>query len=191
MSAVITPTPTPVWRLSVDQYHAMIRSGILTDDDPVELLDGVLVPKMPKNPLHRAVTRLLRQALQAITPADYYVDSQEPITLRSSEPEPDVLIVRGDTRDYLDRHPGPQDLALVAEIADSSLQQDRSVKKTLYAQAGIQVYWLLNLPEQCVEVFSESRDGDYRVTAVYGLDDEILVPIAGKSIVVPVRSVFP
>ena len=70
-----------IWRLKVDQYHQMILTGILTDDDPVELLEGWLVLKMPKSPLHRATTRLVRQAVDSILPPGWYVDAQEPITL--------------------------------------------------------------------------------------------------------------
>lgn len=97
-----------IWRMGVEQYHAMIRSGILIDDDPVELLEGWLVFKSPKNPPHRAATRLICEALESIIPTGWYVDSQEPITLADSEPEPDVAMIRGDTRRYLDRHPGPK-----------------------------------------------------------------------------------
>ena len=75
-----------IWRLSVDQYHAMIQAGILTEDDPVELLEGWLVWKMPKNPSHRITTRLAWKALDQVVPAGWYVDSQEPITLADSEP---------------------------------------------------------------------------------------------------------
>jgi hypothetical protein len=71
----------------------MIRAGILTDDDPVELLEGWLVPKMPKNPPHRITTRLTREALVGILPTGWYVDTQEPITTADSEPEPDVVVV--------------------------------------------------------------------------------------------------
>ncbi|MEG3875753.1 Uma2 family endonuclease [Microcoleus sp. herbarium7] len=126
-----------IWRFSVAQYHQMIRLGILTDNDPVELLAGWVIQKMPKNPPHRAATKLTRNALEAIVPLGWYVDAQEPITLEDSEPEPDVVIVRGNTRDYLDRHPGSQDLALVVEISDSTLERDRTLKKTLYARAGM------------------------------------------------------
>src|SRR5437899_3211819 len=102
----------PIYRLSVAQYHAMIRADILTEDDPVELLEGWLVVKMPKNPPHRLSTGLTRTALERVVPAGWYVDTQEPITLEDSEPEPDVAVVRGDRRQYADHHPGPQDLAL-------------------------------------------------------------------------------
>jgi Uma2 family endonuclease len=126
-----------IWRLSVGQYHEMIRAGILTSDDPVELLAGWLVYKMPKNPPHRIATRLAQEVLEAVVPTGWYVDAQEPVTLSDSEPEPDVMIVRGETRDYHDRHPGPEDVALIIEVADPTLERDREVKKILYARAGI------------------------------------------------------
>ena len=120
---VIVPTDV-IWRFSVDQYHAMIRTGILTEDDPVELLGGWLVTKRPKSPRRSGVTRLIRQALESILPPGWHVDTQEPLTTIDSEPEPDVMVVRGETRHYLDRHPSPQDVALVVEVADSSLQRE-------------------------------------------------------------------
>lgn len=143
-----------IWRMDVDQYHAMIEAGILTDDDPVELLEGWLVFKMPKNPPHRATTRLVRTAIEKLLPAGWYVDSQEPITLLDSEPEPDVVVVRGDTRQYLDHHPGPEDIALVIEVSDTTLERDRTTKKRAYARSGIPIYWILNLRESKVEVYT-------------------------------------
>src|SRR6266545_7649231 len=120
-----------IWRFSVDQYHAIIRAGILTADDPVELLEGWLVTKMPKNPRHSVVTQQTREALVRVLPSGWYVNTQEPITTEDSEPEPDVAVVRGERRQYLDHHPGPQDVPLVIEVADSSLQRDRTLKKRL------------------------------------------------------------
>jgi Uma2 family endonuclease len=163
MSVQTQPTPSVpettagvptdlIWRLNVGQYRQMIQAGILTDDDPVELLEGWLVFKIPKNPAHRAATRLIQEALEPVVPVGWYLDAQEPITLGDSEPEPDVMIVRGDTRQYLHRHPGPQDLALVVEVADATLQRDQTTKKRLYAHAGIPVYWIVNLPEGKIEV---------------------------------------
>ena len=99
MPSVESPADIPqdlIWRMGVEQYHAMIEAGILTDDDSVELLEGWLVLKMPKNPPHRATTRLVRAGLERVLPEGWYVDSQEPITLIDSEPEPDVVVVRGD-----------------------------------------------------------------------------------------------
>lgn len=141
-----------VMRFSVARYHEMVRAGLLTTDDQVELLEGLLITKMPKSPRHRMVTRLVRSALEAIIPTGWYVDSQEPITLGESEPEPDAVIVRGETRDFSDRHPEPDDLALVVEVSDSTLDRDRGLKRDLYARAGITTYWILNLVDNQVEV---------------------------------------
>jgi len=192
----LTVPPEPVWRLSVEQYHQIIRAGILTKDDPIELLEGWLIQKMPKNPRHRAATKLTRDALEAIVPQGWYVDSQEPITLSDSEPEPDVIIVRGDTRDYLDRHPGVADLELVVEIADSTLERDRSLKKRLYARAGISVYWIVNLSQQQLEVYTQPNNSTetptYDRSQFYSLGSRVTVAIATQTIgSITVDDLFP
>jgi Uma2 family endonuclease len=186
----------PIWRLSLDQYHAMIRAGILTDDDPVELLEGWLVLKQPKNPSHRLTTGLTREALERVTPTGWYVDAHEPITLQNSEPEPDVVVVRGQTRDYLDRHPRPQDLALVVEVADASLQRDRTTKKRLYAAAGIPVYGIVNLPDRQVEVYTDptgpAEQPDYRQRQDRDRTGEVPLLLGGKEVGrVAVRELLP
>lgn len=183
-------------RLSVEQYHAMIDAGILTSDDPVELLEGWLVRGMPKNPLHRVVTRLTRRALEAVVPAGWYVDSQEPVTLADSEPEPDVSVIRGETTDYLDRHPQAQDVGLLVEIAESSLTRDRTWKRGVYARAAIVMYWLVNLADRTVEVFSEPSGAadspDYARSIAYGVEDEIPLVLDGvEAGRVRVASLFP
>jgi Uma2 family endonuclease len=164
----------------------MIRTGILTDDDPVELLEGWLVPKMPRNPSHRVTTGLLRKVLEGKTPPGWYVDTQEPITLADSEPEPDVVVVRGETRKYLDRHPGPPDLGLVIEVADTTLQRDRTSKLRLYALASIGVYWIVNLTERRIEVYTQpSGPADqpgYRQRQDYGPEDEVPLVVEGRQL---------
>ena len=176
----------PIWRLTVDQYHTMIRMGVLGEDDPVELLEGWLVPKMPKKPAHCTATWLIREAMEAIVPAGWYVDSQEPITLATSEPEPDVVVVRGQRRDYPDHHPGPDDLALVVEVADASLQHDRTSKKRVYARAGVPVFWILNLSDGQLEVFADptgpAEQPDYRQQRVYRPAEAAPVLIEGREI---------
>jgi len=175
-----------ILRLSIEQYHAIIQAGILTDDDSVELLEGWLVFKMPKNPPHRVTTRLVRTALENILPRGWYVDSQEPITLSNSEPEPDIVVVRGDTRQYLDRHPGAENIALIIEVSDTTLQRDRTVKKGIYARAGISIYWILNLVEEQVEVYSqplvEVEPPDYSQRLDFGRSAVIPIIIEGIEI---------
>ncbi|MCS6848920.1 MAG: Uma2 family endonuclease [Anaerolineae bacterium] len=185
----------PIWRLSVGQYHDMIAAGILTDDDPVELLEGWLVPKMPKNPARRLSTQLTREALERALPAGWYVDAQEPITTSDSEPEPDVVVVRGERRRYHDRHPGPEDVALVVEIADTTLQRDRTIKKRLYARAGIPRYWIVNLVDRQIEAYAQPRGGDeadYLDQQIYHISDEMPVTLGdGEVMRIAVRDLLP
>lgn len=175
-----------VCRLSVGQYHQMLQAGILTEDDPLELLDGWLVPKMMKNPSHRVVTELVRKALEQDLLAGWFVSSQDPITLSTSEPEPDVAVVRGQLRDYLARHPGPEDLAMVVEVADVSLHRDRTMKKRLYAEAGIPIYWIVNLVDSRIEAYSdpagEADSADYRNRRDFMPAEMIPIVIEQKSV---------
>jgi Uma2 family endonuclease len=184
MPHVEAAVPTePVWRLSVAQFHQMLAAGILTEDDPLEFLDGWLVPKMMKNPVHPVVTDLVRESLQAVMPAGWFLRCQDPITLATSEPEPDVAVVRGQLRDYLQRHPGPEEVALVVEVADTSLPRDQTTKKQIYARAGIAEYWVVNLLESRIEVYSSpsspDQPPDYQQRHDFAAADVIPVVIDG------------
>ena len=88
------------------------------------------------------------------------MDSQEPITLPASGPEPDVAVIRGDSRDYFDRHPGAAEVGLIVEVAEASLDRDRVLKKQIYAAAAIPVYWLLDLNNRRLEAYSDPEGGD-------------------------------
>ena len=182
----VTVPADSIWRFTVDQYHAMIQAGILVEDDPVELLEGWLVTKRSKTPRHSVITQLIRETLADLLSSGWYVDSHEPLTTVDSEPEPDVMVVRGETRQYPDRHPGPQDVALVVEVADSSLQRDRSLKKRLYAAAGISVYWIVNLIANQIEVYTEpsgpTEKPDYQRQQNYSLTDVVPVVIEEQEV---------
>jgi Uma2 family endonuclease len=175
-----------IFRLSVDQYHEMIKAGILTSDDPVELLEGWLVQKMPKNPAHRLAKRLFRDALAAALPPGWHVEEQEPVTTSDSEPEPDVTVIRGTPRDYAQHHPGPADLALVVEVSDSTLRRDRGRKKRIYARAGVPVYWIVNLPDRRVEVYTGpsglAETPDYGQRQEFGPSESVPVIIDGTEV---------
>jgi len=160
----------------------MINRGVLTEDDPVELLDGVIVQKAPKNPPHCVATENARAAFEAILPAGWFAREEKPITLASSEPEPDLAVCRGMRRDYLERHPGSADLGLVVEIADATLVRDRLLKEGIYAAAGIPWYWLLDLKTPRLEAYSEPRDGVFQRTHVYAAGDAVPVELDGNVI---------
>ncbi len=108
-------------RMTVERYHQLTKAGAFTEHDEVELLDGVVTEKLPKNPPHRISTRRCDLAFSQAVPEGWHVQNQEPVTLQNSEPEPDVAIVRGQLQDYGDRHPGPAEVALVVEVADTPL----------------------------------------------------------------------
>ena len=140
-------------------------------------------------------TELAREALAARVPAGWFVDAQEPITTTDSEPEPDVVVVLGKRRDYAKRHPGPDDIVLVVEVADTSLQRERSAKKRLYAVVGIAEYWIINLPDNQLEQYTgpqpDSDPPDYQQQRIYGLDEEIVFMLAGKKRRLKIRDVLP
>src|SRR5262249_10736519 len=150
----------------------------------IELLEGWMVEKMPKNPPHSVATGLLADALAELLPAGWYVICQEPITTNDSEPEPDLAIVRGKRRDYVDNHPAPDDIGLVVEVADTTLTRDRGVKKRLYARAGIGIYWIINIVDRCVEVYVDptgpAKKPEYRDKQVFGTRDSVPLILDGE-----------
>jgi Uma2 family endonuclease len=141
-------------RFSVAEYHRMIAAGILTEDDNLELLEGYLVHKMTRSPRHDGTLQLLYAALSRHLSSDWCIRIQCAITLGDSEPEPDGAVVRGDERSYLARHPAPYDIGVVIEVADSTLSADRIDKGRIYARAGIVCYWIVNLSERQIEVYT-------------------------------------
>jgi Uma2 family endonuclease len=175
-----------LWRVSVEKYHEMVQRGILTEEDPVELLGGWLVTKVPKNPRHRLATRRTRLALESAISGAWFVDTQEPITTEDSEPEPDVAVIRGSGEEYLDRHPGPTDLGLVVEVSDATLARDRMLKLLVYAAAGVREYWIVNLVEGTLEVHSDptgaAEEPGYRTRRVYGPEDEVPLVLDGVEV---------
>lgn len=146
--------PEPVCTVTVAQYHAMIRAGTLAADRPIELLEGCFAEKAIKNPRHRVAMRKTRLALERIVPAGWSVDVQEAVTLNDNEPEPDIAVIRGDTSELLDRHAGPSEIALLIEVADTSLERDRTWKKRIYASAAVPVYWIVNLIDEQLEIYA-------------------------------------
>lgn len=190
------PDDLVLWRMSVKQYHAIARAGIIDEDERVELLEGLLVDKMSKNPPHSVATQLVIIALARLLPGGWIVRSQEPVTLADSEPEPDAAIVRGEVQDYSRRHPGPQETALVIEVSDATLRRDRGTKKRIYARARIPVYWVINLIDMRLEVYTNptgpTGKPDYGTQQVYHPGDELPLVLAGEEVAtIHVESLLP
>jgi Uma2 family endonuclease len=133
----------------------MIETGILTSEDKVELLENYVVIKMPRNPPHDGTCQLLTEKLTPLIPKKWRLSVQLTVVLADSQPEPDFSIVRGDARTYLTRHPGSADVGLIVEVADSSLLRDQRDKTRIYARGGIPCYWIVNLVDLRIEVFTQ------------------------------------
>jgi Uma2 family endonuclease len=188
------PPPFPVRRFTVDEYHRMMQAGILTENDPVELLEGWIVPKMPHNPPHDAVLDQAQEYLRQSIPPGWRVRVQSAITTPDSEPEPDIVIAPGPASRYRIQHPRPADITLVAEVSDSTLSQDRGLKATLYARAGIAVYWIINLVDTQVEVYTDPTGPDtaprYRQHQDYHPGDSVPLTIGSKTVSIAVADLL-
>ena len=189
------PSVRPLHRLTVDQYHRMIAAGVLREDDRVELLEGLLVDKMTHNPPHDATVWLVQTVLLPLLPPEWILRIQSAITLGDSEPEPDLAVARGPGTRYVRSHPRPRDLALVVEVADTTLEEDRGTKARVYARARVPQYWIVNIPEAKVEVYTEPRAGrapGYRQRQDHGVGDMLSLALLDRQVAqVPVRGLLP
>lgn len=174
-----------VARFSVASYQWMVASGALTSEDRVELLENYVVPKMPHNPPHDStIQRMLRPLLKSL-PAGWDLRVQSAITLADSEPEPDFAIVRGSSADYEGRHPLATDTGLLIEVADTSLARDQHDKARIYANASIPIYWIVNLVDRRIEVYSQPSGADaaagYAASRFYQPGDTVPLVLNGIS----------
>jgi Uma2 family endonuclease len=147
-------------RWTRQEYERMIDAGVLTTEDRVELVDGEIVTVTPQKSRHATAVRLAETALRRAFGEGVDVRTQLPLALDpASEPEPDVAVVTGAPRDYRDAHPSTA--LLIVEVADTSLDFDRTKKAAVYARAGIPDYWIVNLVDEVIEVYREpQQSGD-------------------------------
>ena len=180
--------------LSLEQYHRMIEVGIVGEDDPMELIDGYLVfkdqgrgPGMGHGFPHATAVTNAQSLLLAALGTSCVIRTQLPITLGvggaggGKEPEPDVTVADGPAQRYLTHHPGPPEIRLLVEAADSSLALDRNVKGPLYATANIALYWIINLVDRQLEVYSDpdAATGQYRSQQILGEHKQVTLSWPG------------
>jgi Uma2 family endonuclease len=177
-----TPPPgvaPPVYRISVDEYERMVEAGVF-DDSRIELVQGLLVRKAVKKPPHVVATRALRQRLERIVPPGWHLSNEDPVRIPpDSEPEPNLALIAGVPEDYTTRHPEPAEVALLAEVAETTLEYDRGDKLLAYASAAIPVYWIVNLVDSQVEVYTQPGLSGYQTRRVYLPGQDIPVVVAG------------
>jgi Uma2 family endonuclease len=167
-----------LYRLSVEEYE---RIGEFLDDPRVELIDGLLVAKMTQKPPHVVACELTREAIATAAPTGWHLREAKPVRLATSEPEPDFSLVRGKARDYAARHPNPADIGLVVEVADSSLAKDR-LRARSYGPSDIPVYWIVNLVDRQVEVYSDPGPKGYASRVDYAAGTDVPLVIDGATI---------
>ena len=190
LQQVVATHAPRIQRFNVRQLHRMLQQGILREGEPIELIDGLLVHKdrsdqggnpMTHGPRHALGIKRLQRLVERFNPFGCHLRIQLPVALSDLfEPEPDGAVVRGTPEDFRDRLPGATDTLAVIEIADSSLDYDRTTKQQTYAQAGIPTYWMVNIPERTIEAYGSplATAGRYRQRTDFRAGDTVRLGLA-------------
>jgi Uma2 family endonuclease len=170
-------------------FERLVSAGIFGPSDRVELLEGEIIEMTPEKSRHAAAVDLSLEALRRAFGASYSIRVQHPLAVSdASEPEPDLAVVRGSARDYVDQHPASA--ALVVEVSDTSLDYDRTRKARVYASAGIAEYWIVNIVAGVLEVHRDPGDSGYRSVSVRRAG-ETISPLAAEGAPVAVADLLP
>jgi len=168
-------------RLTADEAIRMAEVGILRDDEPLELVDGVLVEMSPQGPLHSEAVAMLAERLRGAYAGTARIREEKPLDCGIHDlPEPDIAVVLGPAGAFAARHPSGKECLLVIEVAMSSQEHDRA-KASVYAAAGVPVYWLVDLAARVLEV---RNDPGYRSCATLSAGDEVELPRLGMTLAV-------
>lgn len=193
LEAEVMEQPLKLHRFSVADYYRMAEVGILKSSERVELLDGVICNMSPIGPAHASVVDRLNRILNRNLPdADAIIRIQNPTTLNeSSEPQPDLIVAKYRQDYYAKAHPEPDDLLLVIEVADATLIKDLKIKLPLYAEAGVQELWVVDINGQAILQFRNPTEKTYAVKNQFkpGETVEIILPGGAKTIV-PVNDIL-
>ncbi len=176
-------------RWTVDEYHQMIEAGILTPDDRVELIDGEIIRKSPNRPPHAATVQNISDYLTSLLVGKAHIRMQLPITLSTSEPEPDIAIVRWRDNRYVDRHPMAEDILWLIEVSHTTLAFDRGRKGVIYAREGIPEYWVLDVRDRQVYVYTNPTQTGYGQEAIVS-DNGVLALPSDRQVQLPVAGLF-
>ena len=171
MIAHLSTPSTPVRpRLSVEDAGRIWQES----GKRLELIDGEIVFMMPPGPEHAGYTDRTDRKIRKALPSELYVRCQHPIRInRYNEPQPDLAIVKARSDDYILSHPAPDDVLLIIEISDSSLNQDLEIKRRMYAKAEIAEHWVLDIQGRELHVFLKPWDGDYTEQRTCRGEDEV------------------
>ncbi|OKH14677.1 Uma2 family endonuclease [[Limnothrix rosea] IAM M-220] len=176
------------YKWTIANYHQAIDAGLFTDES-VELLRGNLVVMAPERELHAYYTRSIGHYLQSLLGDRALVSEAHPVTLpNNSEPEPDIAVVQPLGREYLEHHPYPENIFWLIECSQTTLTKDLTEKKDIYAEAGIQEYWVINLQNHQLIVFKDLQNGIYKIEKSFV--EGTISPIAFPNIQVSVHQLL-
>ncbi len=175
---------------TVDEYYKLAEVGILKDTDKVELINGEIITMSPINSPHAATVTGLTILLIEKLRKSVTVISQNPIRLDNfSEPEPDITIAKYRRNNYFDNHPTPEDVLVVVEVSDSTLEKDRTIKVPLYATANIPEYWIINLVDKQIEIYRQPKKGAYHFKQIISEKNQV-IEVVGLSLKFKYQEVF-
>ncbi len=163
-------------KFTVEQFHKMAESGILNEDDRVELIRGEIIEMAAIGTKHAACVNRLSNFLAWKLGNKVIISVQNPVGLDdTSEPQPDVVLLKPREDFYASAHPQPKDVLLVIEVADTTIKYDREVKIPLYAQEGVIEVWLIDINEECVEVYIEPANGIYKKVQKFSRGEILMI----------------
>lgn len=163
-----TPVPDQ-FRWTVERFHQAIDAGVFGEEERIELVNGVLYQMVPPNPPHTYITETIaQQFVQTLDLSRFSVRNQQPVILgQDGHPMPDVLVAEGPNQRYVRRHPRADEVLLIVEVSDTTLERDRGEKLCLYAQAGIPEYWIVSIPQTTVQVCQYPQGETYHGIEVF------------------------
>lgn len=174
----------PVRRLSLAEYYAIGRDDDLADDERLELIDGLIVRDTDKSPGHAVCVTLIADFLWSNMPDPLDIRTRSGVEMFDSQLAPDCAVVHGKPRRYNTRFPGVGDIEMIVEVSESVVALDRIVKGRIYARSNIQVYWLVNLPNRQIEVYTlptgDIAQAHYRAKSVYEEGVKVPLELGGK-----------
>jgi len=176
--------------ITVQEYHKMGETGIISADEKVELIEGQIIKKPMKGTSHEAAITRAERALRKPLEDRVLLRLQSAVRLSDySEPEPDIAVVYPDAMDYEDHHPTPPEIYLIVEIADTTLKRDKESKAKVYAKAGINDYWVLDITNRQLYAFREPTATGYKNEQILS-DDATISPIAFPNVTIKVSEML-
>src|SRR5437667_7429444 len=173
-----------VSRFSVEEYHRLNEFN--ENGRRTELIRGIVIEKMSKSPLHRTICSRLYKLALANLPKDHSVWKEEPLTFSDSEPEPDIAITRGSEENFTARHPVTAELVVEVSVSSPALDRENA---SLYAEAGVEEYWIVLAPEQQIEVYRRPEQGRYQEKRVAG-SGELIECMSVPAVRIQVSNLF-